>query len=365
MTKKNLLALALILCPMICYSQLRVVSNGNSIVGTELYSNSDFNIKLQSGISTTLGYPRSVGIYGRSDCSDIRGINYGIMGVASNSSEACGYGVNGSISLETTNGAGILGTVCHEGYMDITGRYAGLFNGSVKVFGSVTASSFLTSSDYRLKENITSINERYTNILDKVLNINVVEFKYKKILPSMTLPDSISEEEIIRQSGIDPDKTHVGLIAQELRELFPTLVEEGQDGYLAVNYVELVPLLIHSIQELNQKIEILEKNANRRSALGTGINENEKMALKKNVLYQNMPNPFKEQTTIQFELTNDVKDAAICVFDMQGKMLLNKPISSGMESISINSHELGKGIFLYSLIVNGQEIDTKKMVISK
>lgn len=181
----------------------------------------------------------------------------------------------------------------------------------------------------------------------------------------MTLPDSISEEEIIRQSGIDPDKTHVGLIAQELRELFPTLVEEGQDGYLAVNYVELVPLLIHSIQELNQKIEILEKNANRRSALGTGINENEKMALKKNVLYQNMPNPFKEQTTIQFELTNDVKDAAICVFDMQGKMLLNKPISSGMESISINSHELGKGIFLYSLIVNGQEIDTKKMVISK
>ena len=50
---------------------------------------------------------------------------------------------------------------------------------------------------------------------------------------------------------------------------------------------------------------------------------------------------------------------------MSGKMLKKFPISSGMDSVSVAGYELGEGMFLYSLIVNGQEIDTKKMVITK
>ena len=46
-------------------------------------------------------------------------------------------------------------------------------------------------------------------------------------------------------------------------------------------------------------------------------------------------------------------------------MLKKMPVSSGMESVSIGGYELGEGMFLYSLIVNGQEIDTKKMIITK
>ena len=84
-----------------------------------------------------------------------------------------------------------------------------------------------------------------------------------------------------------------------------------------------------------------------------------------NILYQNSPNPFKEQTIIRFKLASDVQDASICFFDMNGKLLIKMPISSGMESVSIGGYELGEGMFLYSLIVNGQEIDTKKMVITK
>ena len=82
-------------------------------------------------------------------------------------------------------------------------------------------------------------------------------------------------------------------------------------------------------------------------------------------LSQNTPNPFKEQTIIQFKLAEDAKEASICIFDMTGKTLKKMPISSGMDSVSIGGYELGEGMFLYSLIVDGQEIDTKKMVISK
>ena len=88
-------------------------------------------------------------------------------------------------------------------------------------------------------------------------------------------------------------------------------------------------------------------------------------ATRKNKLFQNTPNPFKEETVIRFQLADDVRDAAICIFDMSGKMLKKLPVSSGMESVSVNGYELGEGMFFYSLIIKGQEADTKKMIISK
>jgi len=50
---------------------------------------------------------------------------------------------------------------------------------------------------------------------------------------------------------------------------------------------------------------------------------------------------------------------------MSGKMLKKLPVSSGMVSVTINGYELGEGMFLYSLLVNGLEIDTKRMILSK
>ena len=60
-----------------------------------------------------------------------------------------------------------------------------------------------------------------------------------------------------------------------------------------------------------------------------------------------------------------MQNAAFCIFDMTGKTIKKLPVSSGMESVSIGGYELGEGMFLYSLVVNGQEIDTKRMIISK
>jgi hypothetical protein len=64
-------------------------------------------------------------------------------------------------------------------------------------------------------------------------------------------------------------------------------------------------------------------------------------------------------------LADDARDAAICIFDMTGKMLKKLPILSGETSVSVNGWELGEGMFLYTLMVNGREIDTKRMIITK
>lgn len=205
--KKNLFfMLVLLMAPALCFAQLSVKSSGKVVAGPELYSFSDFDIAFQSGHTATSGYPRSLGIYGRSDCSSSTGINYGVMGVATNSSGGCGFGVTGCLNSSSMNGAGIFGSIYHEGSMSIVGRYAGYFNGNAKVSGTMTVNSLVQTSDLRLKENITPLGNRYANTLDKVLDMNVVEYNYKKMLPSVILPDSISVEEAMKRAGIDPEK---------------------------------------------------------------------------------------------------------------------------------------------------------------
>ena len=55
----------------------------------------------------------------------------------------------------------------------------------------------------------------------------------------------------------------------------------------------------------------------------------------------------------------------IYIFDMTGKMQKQIPVDPSQQSITINGYELQAGIYLYSLVVGGQEIDTKRMIITK
>ena len=159
------------------------------------------------------------------------------------------------------------------------------------------------------------------------------------------------------------ERRHFGLLAQELQAIYPNLVKEGQGGYLYINYIELVPILIRSIQELKAEIDELKdvSEGNELSRTTAEISINRSSTAK---LYQNAPNPFSVQTTIRFSLPDNTRDAYICIFDMTGKMLKKCPISSEMDSIAINGNELGEGIYLYSLLVNGQEIETKRMILT-
>lgn len=359
---KKLLSFVLFMAVSVStFAQLLVKSNGEIIGGTEFYYSSFLHYALHAGHSSSGGY--NIGVYGVNDNVTSSGMSYGVYGKATGGTTAGGnIGVAGVLG-SGDYGAGIVGATYPIMGAYTSGIYAGYFLGDTKVTGSVTATSFLQSSDLRLKENIRPLASRYEGILDKVANMNVIEYSYKKIAPAITSEDSIPAEEAMKRAGIDPEKKHIGLIAQELRELFPTLVEEGQDGYLAVNYVELVPVLIRAIQELKEELDVVKGgDTERKAPAATGVSG---VKANGNVLYQNTPNPFKEQTIIRFRLADDVQNASICIFDMTGKQLKKLPISSGMESVSIGGYELGQGMFLYSLVVNGQEIDTKKMIISK
>ena len=274
------------------------------------------------------------------------------------------FGVFGALNDNTKNGAGIVGTLLNHTGITVPGRYAGYFDGPVKVTGNITALGFITSSDIRLKENVISLSDLDTesSTLDNVLSMNVIKYNYIDNLTAVS--DTIGVE---RKKVNTKKDTHYGLSAQELQKIYPDLVKEGQNGYLGVNYVELVPILIRSIQELKEELdEVRSRSDNYKTRTVNSNNEIISQSVTtKNKLYQNTPNPFQEQTVIRFSLADNVRDAAICIFDMTGKTIKRLPISQGQDSVSVGGYELGEGMFLYSLIVNGQEIDTKKMVITK
>jgi len=50
---------------------------------------------------------------------------------------------------------------------------------------------------------------------------------------------------------------------------------------------------------------------------------------------------------------------------MQGKQLQRHDLSTTDDSLTIDGTQLGAGMYLYSLIVDGKEIDTKRMILSK
>ena len=104
--------------------------------------------------------------------------------------------------------------------------------GILSVTDDITA---FWSSDERLKDNITPIDDP----LAKVLSISGNTFDWN---------------EKSNKSGHD-----VGLIAQEIEKVLPEAVTTRDNGYLAVDYHKVVPLLVEAIKDLSDKVEALEQ----------------------------------------------------------------------------------------------------------
>ena len=341
------------------YGQLKVDNSGNTLIGTK-NSAAAYAPKLEVG---SLQSGNSVAILGIGK-SQNQATTVGVYGEAIDYSGCHNYGVVGGLG-SGTYGTGIGGIAGQPISLGIYGQYAGYFVGPVQVSGTLSATTIVQNSDIRLKTDVKPLNEYSGSALNKLKDMSVISYSYKNTFPSLLIPDTTSESTVMETARIKAGKRHIGLIAQELRELYPELVEESQDGHLSVNYIEMVPVLIQAIQELKQELDEVKELSKAMSRSASNESTNISAASTGNLLYQNTPNPFKEQTTISFRLADGINDAAICIFDLTGKTLKKLPVSSGMESVSIGGWELGEGMFLYSLIVNGQEIDTKKMVKTK
>ena len=65
-------------------------------------------------------------------------------------------------------------------------------------------------------------------------------------------------------------------------------------------------------------------------------------------------------------LRSDVEQAVVYIFDMQGNMLRSIPVNDrGNVSVTIDGGELNAGMYIYSLIADGNEVASKRMILTK
>ena len=288
----------------------------------------------------------------------------GVIGHVGNATSGYNYGVIGSLA-GTNNGVGIFGTSVegHDLGIYIDGKYAGYFEGNVKVTGTVNG-TVVGSSDIRYKQNITELgaNRGNDSELKRITDLVPVSYNYKQVYYDLRSDTTQSQVGHFDENSPTFHKRHFGLIAQELQKIYPDLVYEGDNGYLAVNYTEIIPLLIQSIKELKEEVDLLsEAVVTPRSSTSSDIIG----ATPRAVLYQNVPNPFTDRTEIKFELPDNLSSAFIMIFNMQGALMKQIPVQRQQQHVIINGSELTAGMYLYSLIIDGKEADTKRMILTK
>jgi hypothetical protein len=106
--------------------------------------------------------------------------------------------------------------------------------------GLLSATDFAATSDARLKDVVGVVQ----NPIDKLEHIRGVEFLWN---------------DTAKELGVSEDKElQVGVLAQEVALLYPSMVAKNEDGYMRVNYDKLVPVLIEAIKELSDRVKTLE-----------------------------------------------------------------------------------------------------------
>ncbi|MBN1187471.1 MAG: T9SS type A sorting domain-containing protein, partial [Bacteroidales bacterium] len=196
--------------------------------------------------------------------------------------------------------------------------------------------------------------------------------------------DKIKELNKSKQKGINTDSLNIhadsldincfntkkmGFIAQDFQKVFPDLVKMDEDSLLSIDYIGLIPVLVEAIKIQQDKIDNLEKQIIKgnlkNGTIQSSTNPDNVERLENALLFQNTPNPFSDKTEIKFFLPDNIKVAQLNIYNMQGLQIKSYSLSQrGSSSIIVNGYELQAGMYMYSLIADSKEIDTKRMILT-
>lgn len=250
-----------------------------------------------------------------------------------------------------------------------------------------------------IKENIPGL--AFINNLRPVsytLNINKLDEYYNQ--RKSKIPDSLeafaaNNREIKNEEGEAVKIIHTGFIAQEVEQAAGKLHYEfsgvdkpkTNDDLYGLRYAEFVVPLVKAVQELSKmnddKDAAIDSLRYELQDLKSEINNLKEIAFNSaqssthaqaeivsNVplntfLDQNKPNPFNQQTVINYHLPSNAGNAFIRITDMNGRIIKTVITSADKGQIVLQANTLMPGTYQYALIVNGRLIDAKKMVVIK
>lgn len=221
---------------------------------------------------------------------------------------------------------------------------------------TIYAGNIYELSDSTLKTNIK--NSIYG--IEHLLMLRPVEY---------TMKENRSKSE----SSMNNERTkELGFISQEIRKIFPEVqITKEVNKTLLMDYNQLIPVLVTSIQQQQEQIEFLKNEISTMRETLEHIPQSENSSIntkeRRPVLFQNQPNPFSENTKIKYVIEEaDLPNASIVIFNLHGNLIKEYKIrESGEGIINVESGTLTPGKYFYSLLINGQEIDSKTMIVLK
>jgi hypothetical protein len=325
------------------YGVAGISSSGYALYGS---SGSGYGLYGSSGSSWGSVAYGTDGAYGN-------GITYGVYGYASGADAKGVYGEGGA-------GYGVWGVTD-----DNSLYYAGYFVGDV-----LSTTGVYATSDARVKQNIRD----FTSAMDIINQLHPKQYEFRNDgnFKSMNFAKG----------------THYGLIAQDVEKVLPNIVKTSElqapenvspgskesnmkpdvliKDFKAVNYTELIPLLIKGMQELSKENADLKDQV---AQLKQMISQNTSGAAASSPsgasLGQNFPNPFNKSTVISLSIPKESNAASIVVSQTgSGKILKSIPVS-GASQVTLDAASLSAGAYTYTLYIDGKKIDSKQMVISK
>jgi hypothetical protein len=317
--------------------------------------------------------------------------------------------------------AGTYGNCAAIGQGTIVTASNKIFLGNTAITNIQGQVAFATYSDGRFKTNVTA-NVKGLEFINKLRPVTYkMDTKALDDFIIQNMPDSIKT---LHQQSLDFTASkaivHSGFIAQEVEQaaqqtgFISSIVNSpanANDPY-SLSYSEIVVPLVKAVQELSHNLDSLEtktakvdstiaatngeanpSTAAQLQAMQDKINQLEttiNACCAKNTtksmqttsssnaefisnakdvdikLYQNKPNPFNNQTTIEYYIPTSSKESAILIFDMQGKLLKTITLEQKENgSIKIDAGSMYPGMYLYTLVVDNKEIDTKRMILTK
>lgn len=239
------------------YSQIRVATDGkiglcgvtNPVSHLHLGNNQWIRLNATTGTTGILFYE-----IGTSTSSDIQ---YGArffydegqdrLNIVTKQGSADVYG----ITLQRTTGRVGIGMNYNPSY-------------TLDVNGYVRATNIQVSSDMRLKKDVNTFDKKSAA---KVRNLNAITFKPalrgQKSDTAIRMASLSETDTTVNFVDREAERTLIGLSAQEVKEQFPELVSEDELGFLSVDYIGLIPVLIEAVKEQQLQIEELTAEVER------------------------------------------------------------------------------------------------------
>lgn len=242
-----------------------------------------------------------------------------------------------------------------------------------RFYTDVRANSFVVDSDSRIKTNVKDLDE----VSEQLCGLSPIS--YTLATQSAAESTEIMNDQVdMTLAKIDAPappsgRTRYGFMAQEVKEIFPELVIEDEDGTLGIDYIGFIPILVNAVKDLNtlvaeqqKEIDALSGNYKRKSKVDGSSAAIDRVSEEICGMEQNKPNPFSLTTIINCMIPDSMETADLYVYDLQGSQKLHIPITErGTTTVSIEATSLTPGMYIYMLVADGVEIDSKRMIVTE